>query len=115
MSGIARLFAAVVILLVAGTAMAADRYFLYDMTTATTFTGVFFAKPGTQSWGANQALNDKDHAVDPSERLSLKDLTRSTYDLKLVDRKGRTCIRHDVDFSKETTFEVHDSDLTECK
>jgi hypothetical protein len=104
-----------VALLQVGHAAAADRFFLYDMTTSTVFTGVYFARPGTEAWGANQALNDKDHELDPSERLALKDLTRSVYDLKLVDRKGRTCIRRAVDLNKETTFEVHDSDLTECK
>jgi hypothetical protein len=96
-------------------AAAADRFFLYDMTTSTSFTGVYLARPGSEAWSANQALNDKDHAVDPSERLVLSNLGRGVYDVKLVDRKGRVCIKHGVDLTKETSFEVRDSDLLDCK
>lgn len=95
-------------------ATAADRFFAYNMTTSTTFTGVYLAPSGTGQWGANQALNDKDHAIDPSERLPIKDITRGTFDVKLVDRKGLVCISHGVDLRKETTFEILDRDLTDC-
>ena len=87
---------------------------MYNMTTATTFTGVFLAPAGTEQWGTNQALNDKDHEVDPSERLSIKDINRGIFDVKLIDRKGRVCISHSVDLRKDTTFETQDRDLKDC-
>ena len=95
-------------------AAAADRFFLYNMTTSTTFTGVYLAPAGSDRWGRNQALNDKDKTVDPSERLSIKDVERGRFDAKLIDQKGRTCIRHDIDLSKDTTFDIRDADLVDC-
>jgi hypothetical protein len=95
-------------------ATAADRFFAYNLTTSTTFTGVYLAPEGTNQWGTNQALNDKDKAIDPSERLPIKDITRGTFDLKLVDRQGRVCITHGIDLRHDTTFEIRDADLRNC-
>jgi hypothetical protein len=95
-------------------AFAADRLFLYNLTTATTFTGVYLAPAGSERWGSNQALNDKDKELDPSERLVIKDVERGRVDAKLVDQNGRTCIRRGIDLSKDTTFDIRDTDLTEC-
>jgi len=96
------------------TATAADRFFAYNLTTSTTFTGVYLAPAGTTQWGANQALNDKDKAIDPSERLPIKDITRGAFDVKLVDRNGRVCIAHGIDLRTDTTFEIRDRDLKNC-
>ena len=95
-------------------AVAADRFFLYNLTTATTFTGVFLAPAGSDRWGSNQTLNDKDKAVDPSERLLIKDIEHGRVDAKLTDRKGRTCIRRGIDLTKDTTFDIRDADLVDC-
>jgi hypothetical protein len=94
---------------------AADRFFVYNLTDASTFTGVYLAPAGTIQWGANQALNDKDRAIDPSERLQIKDVSRGVFDVKLVDEKGRVCFAHGIDLTKETTFEIRDRDLTDCR
>jgi hypothetical protein len=95
-------------------AAATDHFFMYNLTTATTFTGVFLAPAGTGQWGTNQALNDKDHEIDPSERLPIKDIGRGIFDVRLIDRKGRVCIAHSVDLRKDTTFETQDRDLKDC-
>jgi hypothetical protein len=95
-------------------AVAADRFFLYNLTTSATFTGVYLAPAGSDHWGSNQALNDKDKEVDPSERLAIKDIVRGRFDAKIVDQKGRTCIRRGIDLSKDTTFDIRDADLTDC-
>ena len=95
-------------------AAAADRFFMYNQTELTTFPGVYLAPAGTGQWGSNQALNDKDKAVDPSERLLIKGVSRGLFDVRLVDEKGRACVAHGIDLTKETTFEIHDSDLTDC-
>jgi hypothetical protein len=96
-------------------ALAADRFFLYNLTTSTTFTGVYLAPAGSDRWGSNQALNDKDKAIEPSERLAIKDIARGRFDAKLVDRKGRTCIRRGIDLRQDTTFDIRDSDLADCR
>jgi hypothetical protein len=95
-------------------AHAADRFFVYNLTTARTFTGVYLAPEGSTAWGSNQALNDKDKSVDPSERLAIRGIARGKFDVKLVDAKGNTCIRHGVDLTHDTTFDIRDTDLTEC-
>lgn len=96
-------------------AAAADRFFMYNLTASTTFPGVYLAPAGTGHWGTNQALNDKDQAIDPSERLPIKDVSRGVFDVKLVDEKGRVCIAHGIDLGKDTTFEIRDRDLTDCQ
>ncbi len=95
-------------------AAAADKFFVYNLTTASDFKGVYLAPAGTKSWGANQALNDDDKVLNRSERLALKGIHRGKFDVRLVDQKGQTCIKPDVDLTKELTFEVHDADLTNC-
>jgi hypothetical protein len=95
-------------------ALAADRFFLYNLTASTTFTGVYLAPAGSGHWGDNQALNDKDKEVDSSERLQIKDIERGRFDVKVVDKAGRTCIKRDIDLGKDTTFDIRDSDLKDC-
>ena len=95
-------------------AAAEDKFFAYNLTTSKIFTGVYLAPAGSAQWGSNQALNDKDKSLDPSERLAVKGIAHGRFDVKLVDKKGATCLRHDVDLSKETTFDIRDTDLTDC-
>ncbi len=95
-------------------ASAADRFFVYNLTDSTTFTGLYLAPAGSGQWGTNQTLNDKDKAIDPSERLPIKGVSRGVFDVKLVDGKGRVCIAHGIDLTKDTTFEIRDSNLTDC-
>jgi hypothetical protein len=96
-------------------ATAATNYFAYNSTAVTTFTGVYLAPTGTTQWGPNQALNDDDKELDFGERLTLAGLNPGLYDVKLVDQKGRTCIMRHVDLTKETSFEIRDGSLTDCK
>src|SRR3954468_5519804 len=46
-------------------AQAADRFYVYNMTTATEFKGIYLAPAGTTDWGRNQTLNDKDQRQGP--------------------------------------------------
>ncbi len=93
---------------------AADRFFAYNETTSSTFTGVYLAPAGTTQWGANQALNDKDKTLEPSERLPLKGIGHERYDVRLVDQKGKACIERGVDLAHETSFVIRDGDLQDC-
>ncbi len=98
-----------------GTAGAADKFFAYNETTSSTFTGIYLAPAGTTQWGANQALNDKDKTLEPSERLLLKGVGHERYDVRLVDAKGKTCVKHRVDLSQDSSFLIRDEDLKECR
>jgi hypothetical protein len=91
-----------------------QKFFAYNSTTRTDFTGVYMAPVGTQNWGPNQALNDKDKSLDAGERLTLTGLTSGAFSVKLVDRSGRTCILEGVDLTKEQSFEIRDKQLANC-
>jgi hypothetical protein len=96
-------------------ALAADRFFAFNETTSTVFKGVYLAPAGTTNWGPNEALNDKDKIWDAGERLKINNASRGLFDLKLVDRAGRTCIKHGIDLRKDLTFDIRDQDLAACK
>lgn len=98
----------------ASAATAADRFFGYNQTTATDFTGVFLAPEGSTNWGPNEALSDKDKRWDAGERLTLKNAMRGRFDLKVVDQAGHACIKHGLDLTKDTTFDIRDEDLAAC-
>lgn len=98
-----------------GAAAAGERFFVYNLTTSTEFTGVFLAPAGTPNWGPNQALNDKDHSLDVNERLPISGITHGRFDVKLQTEKGRTCIKSGVDLTSETTFDIRDADVAGCR
>ncbi len=93
---------------------AAERFFGYNATTATDFSGVFLAPEGSGKWGPNEALNDKDKRWDAGERLPIRNASRARYDLRLVDQKGHACIKRGIDLLHDTTFDVRDEDLASC-
>jgi hypothetical protein len=101
--------------LVGSSALAADRYFGFNETTSTVFKGVYLAPAGTTNWGPNEALNDKDKIWDTGERLKINHASRGVFDLKVVDRTGRACIKHGIDLRKDLTFDIRDQDLAACK
>ena len=109
-------FAIICLLATIGTATAANpRLVLYNLTARKDFTGVYLAPPGTDNWGPNEALTDKDKSLDSDERLVLKDVNPGRFDLKLVDRRGRTCIIRNIDLAGETSFDIRDEALTDCQ
>jgi hypothetical protein len=106
---------AILCILAASSVFAADRFFGFNETTSMVFTGVYLAPEGTTAWGPNEALNDKDKAWDSGERLAIKGVSRGKFDLKVVDQSGRVCIKHGLDLTKDTTFDVRDQDFAGCK
>lgn len=108
------LIASVIIFNSTLSAYAEDKFFVYNLTTSKIFTGVYIAPAGSTNWSSNQALNDKDKSLDPSERLLIKGISHGKFDLKLVDKKDIICIQLNIDLSKEKTFDIRDTDLTHC-
>jgi hypothetical protein len=72
------------------------------------------APAGTTNWGPNQCKNDKDGQVDPDERLRITDVPAGTYDAKLKDVNGRTCIVRNVKVETGEIFSIGEKDLTSC-
>jgi hypothetical protein len=91
------------------TVLAADRFFGFNETTSTIFTGVYLAPEGTTAWGPNEALNDKDKIWDAHERLAFKPASRGKFDLKVVDRAGRVCIKRGLDLTKDLSVRLRTS------
>lgn len=96
-------------------ATAADRFAVFNLTANTTFTGIYLAPAGSTDWGPNQALNDKDKTLEPSERLILKGLSHGRFDVRMVDEAGHSCVKRDVDLTTATSFDIRDSDLQACR
>jgi len=74
----------------------------------------YLASPGTTDWGQNQAKNDKDGVVDPDERLRITGVKSGSYDVKLTDLDGRTCMVHDVKVEAGKIFSIDEKELTSC-
>jgi hypothetical protein len=72
------------------------------------------APAGTTDWGPNQCKNDKDGTVDPDERLRVTGVTAGTYDAKLTDVSGRTCLVRNIKVDVGGIFSIEEKELTEC-
>ncbi len=84
--------------------------------TSKEFKGVYLAPAGTTKWGPNQTDNDDDHAVSADERLKITGVAPGTYDVKLVDAAGRTCIVAGVEVkgSGRVAFAIGEAQLSKC-
>ena len=74
----------------------------------------YLAPAGTVNWGPNQCKNDKDGTVDSDERLPITGVTAGSYDAKLVDVSGRTCIVKNVKVEIGQIFSIEEKELTSC-
>lgn len=91
------------------------RFVAFNSTTSTDFTALYLAPAGTDQWGPNQVLNEKDKSWEASERIRLSGIKPGRYDARLVDEKGQECRLSNVDLTKDTSFEVRDADLASCR
>jgi len=74
----------------------------------------YLAPTGSTNWGPNQAKNDKDGVADPDERLNITGVQSGTYDVKLGDKEGRTCVVQGVKVEVGQIFSIDDKELTSC-
>jgi hypothetical protein len=104
---------ALILTLVAG--HAAERLRFWNLTTVT-IQELYLAPAGTTQWSGNQCANDRDGAVDADERLTITGVSPGRYDVKLKDKKGRTCVVAGVELvsGKPYAFSLSDKDLTNC-
>jgi hypothetical protein len=73
------------------------------------------APAGTTDWGPNQCKNDKDGTVDPDERLRITGVTAGSYDAKLTDVSGRTCLVKNIKVEAGEIFSIEEKELTDCR
>ncbi len=82
--------------------------------TANTITALQLSPAGKNDWGRNQADNDRDHTVDHDERLKITDTAPGTYDVKFVDKSGRTCVVPNIEVKAGAVFTIEEKSLKDC-
>ncbi|SDS73508.1 hypothetical protein [Bradyrhizobium canariense] len=82
--------------------------------TANTITSLQLSPPGKNEWGRNQTDNDNDHTVDHDERLKITDTAAGVYDVKFVDKIGRTCVVPNIQVKTGAIFSIDEKDLKDC-
>jgi V8-like Glu-specific endopeptidase len=82
--------------------------------TANTITSLQFSPAGKNEWSRNQTDNDKDHTVDHDERLKITDTASGTYDVKILDNSGRTCVVPNIQVKAGSIFSIDEKNLKDC-
>ena len=99
-----------------GPAPRADRLLFWNLT-STTVTSLTMAPAGTEAFGSNQCLNDRDKEVDHDERLRLTEITPGMYDVRITNKRVRACVIRNVEVKggARIAFSLTDDDLKDCK
>ena len=106
------ILAAFILAFVATGASAKDTQF-WNLT-ANTITSLQFSPPGKNEWGRNQADNDRDRTVDHDERLKITDTEAGIYDVRFVDKSGRTCVVPNIQVKTGAIFSIQEKELKGC-
>jgi hypothetical protein len=106
--------AALTLAMTASVASAQTRPTRFWNLTRHTISEFYLAPSGTTNWGPNQCKNDKDGTVDSDERLRITGVSAGSYDAKLTDTGGRTCLVRNVEVEVGEIFSIEEKDLTDC-
>ncbi len=79
-----------------------------------TISEFYLAPAGTTNFGPNQCKNDKDGTVDHDERLRITGVAPGSYDVKLKDVSGRTCLVRNIKVEAGEIFSIEEKELTAC-
>jgi hypothetical protein len=82
--------------------------------TANTITSLQLSPAGRNEWGRNQADNDRDGTVDHDERLKITETPPGVYDVRLVDKTGRSCVVANIQVTTGAVFTIEEKDLKGC-
>ena len=104
-----------VLILVTGTSASAAKATRFWNLTDNTITRFELAPAGTETYGPDQAKNDKDGSVDHDERLKILGVASGTYAARFTDSKGRTCTVKGVDVKEGEVFSIEEKQLGDCK
>ncbi|MGO9358007.1 MAG: hypothetical protein ACLP1D_10065 [Xanthobacteraceae bacterium] len=108
------MLAATLLLAGAGQLAAQDKGIRFWNLTTATVSGFQLSPAGKDSWGPNQALNDKDKEVDHDERLRITGVEPGRYDARISYRDRRQCLVRDIEIKADSVFSIADKDLTDC-
>ena len=82
--------------------------------TANTITSLQLSPAGKNEWGPDQTVNDPDHSVDHDERLKITGAPPGLYDVRFVDKIGRTCIVAGVEIKQGAIVSIEEKVLKNC-
>jgi len=82
--------------------------------TANTITSLQLSPAGRNEWGRNQADNDRDGTVDHDERLKITETPPGVYDVRPVDKTGRSCVIPNIQVTAGAVFTIEEKDLKGC-
>ena len=91
----------------------ADRIRFWNLT-ANTITEFYLAPAGTDKYGPDQCVNDRDGMVDHDERLRITGVTPGRYDAKFQDKKGRVCVGKNIDVKAGAIFSIEERQVSNC-
>jgi hypothetical protein len=107
-------FVALALLATSSVTLAQNRPTRFWNLTRYTVSEFYLAPAGTSNFGPNQCKNDKDGTVDHDERLRITGVESGTYDAKLIDVSGRTCLVRNVKVETGQIFSIEEKELTSC-
>ena len=107
-------FATAVLLVAMASARAEEKPTRFWNLTAWTITNFKLAPAGTEKFGPNQCLNDKDASVDGDERLKITGVATGQYDARIVFKNGRICRAKNLSVVEGQIFDIGDKDLVDC-
>jgi len=105
---------AAIIISLAAPACAAEKSTRFWNLTSATVTELRLAPAGTDKFGENQCLNDKDKSVDHDERLKITGVVSGVYDAKIGFPGGRVCQVKGLAIEAGKVFSIEDKDLVDC-
>jgi hypothetical protein len=82
--------------------------------TLNTITRLQLSPAGKDAWGVDQCRNDRDGTVDHDERLRITGVDPGRYDVKFVDKAGRTCLVRNIEVADGAIFSIEEKQLTGC-
>jgi hypothetical protein len=105
-----------VVLLVCATPAIAqgDRIRFWNLT-SNTITKFYLAPAGSNKYGPDQCVNDRDGTVDHDERLRITGVQPGRYDAKFQDKTGRICIVKNIDVKAGDIFSIEEREVSNCR
>lgn len=82
--------------------------------TGETIVHLSLAPAGSGKWGPDQCRNDPDGSVDFDERLRITGVTTGLYDVKFVDKTGKSCSVSGVEVKTGSVFSIGKEALDHC-
>ena len=82
--------------------------------TASAIVDLRLAPGGTDKFGRNLALDDKDKAIDADERLTLHDVKAGVYDARVKLKNGRACVVSGLRIEPGAIASIEEKDLSAC-